>query len=76
MLFTRWKTILTQEINALMEFCFCIDKPGGMGWQILYNLFGSEVGERDYFRQGKMQIWHPKAICLNLLGSMRSVVLR
>lgn len=46
-----------------------------MGWQILFNPFGSGVGERDYFLQGKMQIWHPKAICLNLLGSMRSVVL-
>lgn len=46
-----------------------------MGWQILFNPFGSGVGERDYFLQGKMQIWHPKAICLNLLGSMHSVVL-
>lgn len=52
-LFTRWKTILTQEINVLTEYCFCIGKPGGMGWQILFNPFGSGVVERDYFFKEK-----------------------
>lgn len=74
-LFTRWKTILTQEINALRECCFCIGKPGGMGWQILFNPFGSGVGEREHFLQGKMQIWHAKTVCLNLLGSVHSVLM-
>lgn len=46
-----------------------------MGWQILVNPFGSIVGKRDYFLQAKMQIWHPKAVCLNLLGSMNFAIL-
>lgn len=74
-LFTRWETTLTQEINALLECCFCIGKPGGMGWQIPVNPFGSRIAERVYFLEGKMQIWHPKAVCLNLLGSVNFVVL-